>query len=126
MMIGMGLGMVDRDIEVGKEYKVGTFTLNGVTYDRYVKVVDCGQMPNNARITVPHGISNVIDFLSVKGTANGIEGANHFSFSFPRVFVISNTQYVCDLYIQNDNIIINVPTYDLSAYTGKVILEYYK
>lgn len=124
MMIGTGLGMVDRDIEVGKEYKVGTFTLNGVTYDRYVKIIDFGQLPSGNPVTksVPHGISNASGFLSIQGITQNSTGivvpipyAHHSSMS-----------YQIALMINNDNVSVYT-TYDYTAYTKTyIIIEYYK
>lgn len=114
------------ELIVGVEKEVGTFTdEHGVTHKRYIKIVDCGQMPNETRKTVSHGI-DYVKILSVRGVANGEQSNHIYGFSFPRTFAITTSTHICDVYVQDDVIIINSPTYDLSNYNGYVTLEYYK
>ena len=124
-MVGMGLGMVDRDIEVGKEYKIGTLTLNGVTYDRYVKVIDFGALPNNNAKNVNTDITGDYHVLSIDGVAFN----NNSGVMLPLPRVNSNATYMIDLYVYKTSSTnaIRLTTYtDLSSYMALVTLEYYK
>lgn len=127
MMITAGLGMVDRDIEVGKEYKVGTFTVDGVTYDRYVKIIKTGSLPSSISDgkTIPHGIVGVQDFISVYGVAKRNVGTNKYTTPIPYVMPTSSTSQFIGFYIETDSIKIYA-NYDFHLYDGYVILEYYK
>ena len=122
----MGLGMVDRDIEVGKEYKVGTFTLNGVTYDRYLKIVDCGALPNNTSKNVAHGIT-FIGIIGISGWSayytNPSDTVPTYVIPIPSVNAVSSI--LVGVYITPSNIVIT-GNYDLTTYHGYVILEYFR
>ena len=119
MMIGTGLGMVDRDIEVGKEYKVGTFTLNGVTYDRYFKIVDCGALPSSSTsISVQHGITYT-GILNTHGVA-----MNASKYVLPLPYITTSTTVV-GYYIISDSITL-MSASDLSNYHGYITVEYYR
>ena len=122
MMVGMGLGMVDRDIEVGREYKVGTFTLNGVTYDRYVKVIDFGALPNTTTKLVPHGTS-----ITNKNQILGIAAIAVSSASAVTIpFVSAVSANVINIWCNETNISIT-PSFDATDYASCfVTLEYYK
>ena len=120
-IIAENFDTIEGDIEVGVERLVGTFKIGGTVYNRYVKVVDCGALPNNNTKNVVHGITGVVGFLNVKGTAtNGIN-----TVTIPRVSAITNTNYIIDIYATDTNIKLTTG-YDYSSYTALVTLEYYK
>ena len=121
----MGLGMVDRDIEVGKEYKVGTFTVDGVTYDRYVKIVDCGAMPSNTTKPVAHGITNILGVLSLEGVMIRSSGTGNTWYVLPFCDGISLNDTI-KVYVDPANINIEANTSWGSNYYVYVTLEYYK
>lgn len=114
------------DIEVGIERKVGTFTINGVTYDRYLKVIDIGTLPNNQTKRMAHDISNYVGFISVRGIGYGTTNNIFYNFPLPRTFMISSVLHICDIFIEGANIALNCPDFDLSSYKGYAFLEYYK
>lgn len=122
MMIGMGLGMVDRDIEVGKEYKVGTFTLNGVTYDRYVKIVDCGAGPNNETKPTPHGITGIVGVLGLSGIG---KATNTDVYNPIPLVTTTGIGDLIRLFVNSTNISLR-SSQDWSTLNILVTIEYYK
>lgn len=126
MMITAGLGMVDRDIEVGKEYKVGTFTLNGVTYDRYFKMVDCGTTPTN----VSSGV--LMKQVPIDSDYTGVLGISGIGISSRYIipigmYNIASEQASYDMFIDRSNILIRCPqNVALTCSQIYAILEYYR
>lgn len=120
-MIGMANGLLDCNIEVGVEKRVGTITINGVTYDRYVKIIDCGALPNSTSITIPNStISGLVGIINLQGIAYGTNGF----FSVPRTNPNNNLNSISlDYY---NNLIRVVTAADWSTYNLLVTLEYYK
>ena len=88
----------------------------------YRKVVNFGTLPNNAHKTVPHGISNVENFISVTGwTKNPSDNVN---FNLP--FVSPGSDYCVSLDISGDNIDVQTARNRTSFTISYVILEYTK
>ena len=112
-------GCVSGDITVGVEKEIGTITIGSTTYTRYIKIVDCGALPNVNAKNVAHGITGVVGFLNMKGTA--VSGTT--TVTIPRVSVTNN--YTIDIYATDTNIRLTTG-YDYSSFTALVTLEYYK
>ena len=55
---------------VGEEVLIGEWVEDGVTYNLFRKVVDCGEMPNSGSKTVPHGIATFHRITHVFGSIN--------------------------------------------------------
>lgn len=108
------------DLVVGQEQRVGTIKINGTTYNRYVKIVDCGVLPNVDAKNVVHGITGVVGFLNIKGTA--VSGTT--TVTIPRVSV-TNVSYTIDVYVTDTHIRLTTG-FDYSSFTALVTLEYYK
>ena len=109
------------EIEVGVERLVGTFKVSGVVYNRYVKVVDYGVLPNATNKSVPHNISGITSceqFIGFKMTVRNSTEAYNMSD-------IPTTSSPWRLFVTPSNIIIQV-TGNWSAYNGLATLEYYK
>ena len=125
MMIGMANGLMDQNIEVGVEKKVGTITIGGVTYDRYVKIVDFGALPNNDVDYEPLG-ETYVGILSISGVAHSSTG--NTTIPLPNN---SNTN-LADMvmlnmgnYIVNDSIRI-ITKANYSTFTALIFVEYYR
>lgn len=119
MMIGTGFGIIDRDIELGKEYKIGTFTLNGVTHNRYFKIIDFGALPDTATKYVSSGIDSQISILSMGGVA----WSSSYYVTIP--YIATNQARL--VYAVQTNEVGIATTADYSGYSDcYVTLEYYK
>lgn len=59
------------NFEVGVEKWYGTYTVDGVTYQVYSKLLDIGPLPSAAGVTnYPHGISGIKQILQINGFTN--------------------------------------------------------
>lgn len=118
-MFGMGLGAIDGDIEVGVEKKIGTYTIGGTTYDRYIKIVDCEALPNATTKQKAHGatFTNIISISGVAITSSGNR------LPLPRAS--SNTTYCIDVYVDNTNINFSTAA-NFASYNAYVCIEYYR
>lgn len=127
MMIGMANGLLDCDIEVGVEKRVGTITINGVTYDRYVKIVDCGALPNSAgaiqTVSVNHDINGIVGVLSLSGIAFS---SNMDSYCLPYANVIHNESITLRVRYGNLQDIAMYVVGQWSNYKALITVEYYK
>jgi len=114
-----GSGGGDGSITVGVEKKVGTITIGNTTYDRYVKVVDCGAFPSTATsLSVALG-ETYVGVLSLEGMIGGASG-----YELPLPYIESNGSIA--LYFQSGNIIAT-PSKTYSGYTQTLVtVEYYR
>ena len=59
------------NFEVGVEKWYGTYTVDGVTYQAYSKLLDLGPLPSAAGVTnYPHGITGIKQILQINGFTN--------------------------------------------------------
>lgn len=108
-----GSGGGDGSITVGVEKKVGTITIGNTTYDRYVKVVDCGAIPAANTVGSTALGSTYTGVLSLSGMVDG---------RLPLPYVDSPNG-IC-LYFDSGNInIIPFKSYSGNVY---VTVEYYR
>lgn len=109
------------DLVVGEEHRVGTIKIGSTTYDRYVKVIDFGALPNATTKNVAHGITGFLGVISIKGTSQSNAG----SIPVPHISS-SNISNSLSITMSNTSISITAPI-DYSHYTQTfVTLEYYK
>ena len=116
------------DIVVGEELEVGTFTIGGTTYTRYVKVVDCGAAPNTLSSNLYYKQvdvgSNFVGLLNINGTAF----ASTYQIPLPMIN-LANDGYSFDFYVDTSlgKIVIRTKS-DVSTNYPKIlaILEYYR
>ena len=112
-------GGIDTNLEVGVEKAVGTITINGTTYTRYVKIVDCGALPNATGKQVSHGITYT-GVEAIYGTA--INTSNLTSIPLP----YTSPSNAIGIYITSSIIQINTVS-DLRTYNKSyVTIEYYR
>ena len=109
----------DGSITVGVEKRVGTITIGGTKYDRYVKVIDGGAFPSTATsLSVALG-ATYVGILSLEGMISGASG-----YALPLPYTESNGSIA--LYFQSGNIIA-VPSKTYSGYTQTLVtVEYYR
>lgn len=114
-------GGYSSDIEVGVEKVVGTITIDGTKYTRYVKVIDFGALPDSTTKSIAHGISSYVGILSIEGVSN----RGDMSINIPNISTASLTDAI-GIYIDPTNI--NVITgRNYSTYINTYItIEYYK
>ena len=98
------------------EHVVGEW-IDGSTL--YEKTVDCGALPNAASKNIPHGISNMLDVVSINCIAIS---SNHYSLLMP-YFDGSNRATV---YVETTNVNITTATSGLTQYNAYVTLRYTK
>lgn len=114
------------EIEVGVERLVGTFKINGTVYNRYVKVIDCGALPNGTvnRKTIPHGITG--NFRILRFNVVSYSPGNNIGVMFP-IVARAVTPIICQSLIYGSDIEINGNGTDMSTYTQTfATIEYYK
>lgn len=126
-MIGMANGLLDCNIEVGVEKKVGTITINGVTYDRYVKIIDCGQLPNSVgaiqTVAVNHGINGIVGVLSLSGT---VYSSLMDSYCLPYANVIHSESITLRARYGSLQDIALYVVGQWANYKALIVIEYYK
>ena len=123
MVIGMGLSLYEGDMEIGQEYKIGTVTISGTTYDRYVKTVKCDALPNNTSKSVAHGITYV-GVLNMSGMVR--RSSDNTAYGIPRTWGSGTPTYYVDLYMDSTYIYI-ADNYNLTAFDNTyVTIEYYR
>lgn len=86
----------------------------------YRKVVEVASLPNNTQTSYSHGITNVDNFVTIRGIAKSAA-----LLSLPIPFVERNGSTNIQLYAQPASFDI-ATNYDASAYTGTFIFEYTK
>ena len=107
------------DLVVGQEQRVGTIKIGSTTYNRYVKIVDCGVVPDTTTKSVAHGITGIVGLLNYRLVAKST------SLAYLVVTYSTNTDITC--YCTNTNIVIITTDNYSSLYTSSyAILEYYK
>ena len=119
MIIGMGLSLYEGDIEIGQEYKVGTLTRAGTTYERFFKIVEMnppGTASGNMYYSQGSLGASFVRILSMQGML--------FSGStviFPSYNVHYPKQYSTDIQINNEGVITARTGKDMSSY-GKLLV----
>ena len=88
----------------------------------YRKVVNFGTLPDNAHKTVPHGISNVENFISITGWAK--DPSTDINFNLP--FVSPNSDYCVSLIVSGNNIDVQTGRNRTNYTICYTILEYTK
>jgi hypothetical protein len=89
----------------------------------YRKVIDFGALPNNARITVNHNISNIDIFTNIYGVASTANNA--YSYPLPVIYRGPESNYNVEILISKAYIEM-ASAEDRSAITAYVVLEYTK
>ena len=88
----------------------------------YRRVVNFGTFPDNAHKTVPHGISNVENFISITGWAK--DPSTDINFNLP--FVSPNSDYCVSLIVSGNNIDVQTGRNRTNYTICYTILEYTK
>lgn len=89
-------------------------------YYHCVKMIDVGALPNATAKNVNHGISNLRDLISIRGSAHNATYSNMFPLPTPHP-TASNAVAVGGF--DSTKFVITTGM-NLSAYTGFVVLEY--
>lgn len=89
-------------------------------YYHCVKMIDIGALPNATAKIVDHGISNLRDLISVRGSAHN---ANYQSM-FPLPIPHPTASYSVSIGGFDSTKFIITTGFNLSAFTGFVVLEY--
>lgn len=87
----------------------------------YRKVIDFGQLPNNADKSVTTGLNNV-NYINMYGFATN--GTQYFPLNLIRIGT-TNQNYEISSYINNNSILISTGV-DRSTFTAIIVLEYTK
>ena len=104
---------------VGEEVLIGEWVADGVTYDLFRKVVDCGEMPNSGSKTVPHGIATFHRITHVFGSINKSDNSN----TLPLPFAATSANYNIYIAVGRSNITLQ-PGSDRTGYFAKVVIEF--
>ena len=108
------------DLVVGQEQRVGTIKIDGITYNRYVKIIDFGALPDNASKTVAHGITGVVGWLNCKVTATSNVSTAGITIAYS-----TNTAITC--YCNSSYVYVDTMDNYSTRYTSSyAMLEYYK
>ena len=106
--------------ESGRQYRTGRVYQAGANiFNEFFMQVSLGNLPNNARKNIPHGVINAIDVRIDTGLSFVMDGASRL----PIVFVWHNQSQNISAYIDNGNI--SVQTWgNYSSAWGMVTLRY--
>ena len=104
---------------VGEEILIGEWVENGVTYDLFRKVVDCGEMTNAGSKTVPHGITNFYKITHIFGSINKADNSN----TLPLPFAATSANYNIYIAVGRSNITLQ-PGSDRTGYIATVVIEF--
>ena len=104
---------------VGGEVLIGEWVADGVTYNLFRKVVDCGEMPNSGSKTVPHGIANFNKITHVFGSINKADNSN----TLPLPFAATSASYNIYIAVGKSNITLQ-PGSDRTGYYATVVIEF--
>lgn len=104
---------------VGAEILIGEWVENGVTYNLFRKVVDCGEMPNAGSKTVPHGITNFHKITHIFGSVNKSDNSN----TLPLPFAATSANYNIYIAVGKNNITLQ-PGSDRTGYLATVVIEF--
>ena len=104
---------------VGAEILIGEWVENGVTYNLFRKVVDCGEMPNAGSKTVPHGITNFHRIVHIFGSINKADNSN----TLPLPFAATSANYNIYIAVGKNNITLQ-PGSDRTGYLATVVIEF--
>lgn len=104
---------------VGEEVLIGEWVEDGVTYNLFRKVVDCGEMPNSGSKTVPHGIATFHRITHVFGSINKSDNSN----TLPLPFAATSANYNIYIAVGRSNITLQ-PGSDRTGYFAKVVIEF--
>lgn len=104
---------------VGEEILIGEWVENGVTYNLFRKVVDCGEMPNAGSKTVPHGITNFYRIVHIFGSINKSDNSN----TLPLPFAATSANYNIYIAVGKNNITLQ-PGSDRTGYLATVVIEF--
>ena len=120
-----GGGGYSSDIEVGVEKVVGTITINGTKYTRYVKIVDCGALPNSTTKTVNLDF-DFVGILDYYGISKSNDLSNPYFIRIPWLAANSAKNVVALIDYTNKSIRLTT-TSDMSSYAQThFFLEYYR
>ena len=87
----------------------------------YRKVISLGTLPNNRTSSVPHGITNLSQIVSIRGIASAANGS-----TIPLPFVDDSSKNADILLDAGTESVRVITKTDKSAFTGYAILEYTK
>lgn len=104
---------------VGGEVLIGEWVEDGVTYNLFRKVVDCGEMPNAGTKTVPHGITKYHRITHIFGSINKSDNSN----TLPLPFAATSANYNIYIAVGKSNITLQ-PGSDRTGYFAKVVVEF--
>lgn len=104
---------------VGEEVLIGEWVADGVTYNLFRKVVDCGEMPNAGSKTVPHRIANFNKITHVFGSINKADNSN----TLPLPFAATSANYNIYIAVGKSNITLQ-PGSDRTGYYATVVIEF--
>lgn len=111
----------DAEIYSTNEVKTNKVWIDGKPI--YRKVIDIGNLPNSTSKTINHNISNLDNFIDIRGTA--IRAIDKDTFTLPYVTFNANNAGGIIFYANETNIYVRTSS-DRSNYNGKFILEYTK
>lgn len=124
-IIRQDYGRLDRggDFVVGVEQKVGTITIDGVTYERFFKIVDLGSTQQNVQKVIPES-TNLVGWLSVEGTVSKYVASGTYDVGGWNVNIVINTASSFGfIYATEDNIIVKT---HVNCEKVFALLEYYR
>lgn len=104
---------------VGEEILIGEWVENGVTYNLFRKVVDCGAMTNAGSQTIPHGITNFYKITHIFGSINKADNSN----TLPLPFAATSANYNIYIAVGKSNITLQ-PGSDRTGYLATVVIEF--
>ena len=90
----------------------------------YRKVINLGTLPNNDTKGVNHGITNINQFVNVRGF--GTYSSSAICIPLPYSAAGADNKDRIGIYANAQSVVVSCPTYDFSAYIGTAILEYTK
>lgn len=122
-------GIGDLTSTQGSYYEevIGKIRVNGVVYDRKIRTVYCGSMPNNTSKRVSSGInsSDINGCLAIKGAFKPSSGGSSFPLPYTVVSAVGDQILTrLDQTIAITDIVISTKT-NYANYVGTVSIEYY-
>lgn len=110
------------------EIEINKYSLEEIKTDKiwidnkpiYRKVIDIGNLPNNAEKGVEHNITNLEEVISIRGTAKNTSGT-----VLPLPNLALNQSNNIAIYATKTAVLVQSVT-DRSSYTGVIVLEYTK
>ena len=123
-----GGGGIDTNLEVGVEKKVGTITIDGATYTRYVKLFSAGTLPNTTSkdmFTFDEPYEGIIG-LSGWARSNNSPKGQILPIPYATGTEAAKSYVIGILARANTGVITITTNYNYGSYTAFVVVEYYR